>query len=76
MAGLPNNLLRLTDVYRLLRKACERAGGQAAWARQHQISETYVCDVMQARRSPGPSVLKALGLRAQIVYAIEKDIDL
>lgn len=52
------------DVRELLRKACEKAGGIRAWARQQKLSAAYVSDVLTERRDPGPSILKAFGIEA------------
>jgi len=51
------------DVAGRLRAACRAAGSQQAWAQANGISPQYVCDVLTARREPGDSVLRALGLR-------------
>ena len=58
-----------TNVRQLLRRACRDAGGQAAWARRYRVSSPYITDILYGRRSPGPKVLRALGLRAVITYA-------
>jgi hypothetical protein len=56
------------DVAGRLRAACRLAGGQKAWAEAHGISPQYVCDVLNARRDPGDSILGALGLRKVVRY--------
>lgn len=56
------------DVCGLLRKACTAAGGQSKWAATHGVSPQYVCDVLNARREPGDSILGALGLRRVVRY--------
>lgn len=43
--------------------------GQAAWAISHDISPQYVSDVLNNRRGPGASILKALGLRQTTLYS-------
>ncbi len=47
----------------VLRVACERAGSQAAWAREVGLSPQYVTDVLVGRRRPTDHVLSLLGLR-------------
>jgi hypothetical protein len=45
-----------------LRAACEKAGGQSAWARAHGVTQQAVSLVLTGRRAPGPRILDALGL--------------
>jgi hypothetical protein len=56
------------DVCRMIRARCDRAGGQRAWAEATGLSESYVSDVLNARREPGESILRALGLRRVFRY--------
>lgn len=58
----------LLALYVDLRSACEAAGGQQAWAKLHGISPQYVSDVLNARRDPGASILRALGWRRIVTY--------
>lgn len=61
--------LRQDEVVDRLRAACAGADGQAAWGRQHGVSQQYVHDVLRGRRQPGDTVLRPLGLqRAEPVY--------
>ncbi len=53
-----------SEVRDLLRKACDRAGGIRAWARERELSAAYVSDVLLGRREPGPSICEAFGLEA------------
>lgn len=48
-------------VRRLLRREIKRAGGQAAFAREKEITEDVV-NVMLRGRPPGPTLLAALHL--------------
>ena len=56
------------DVCATLRRACQAAGGQTAWAQANSVSPQYVCDVLNARRDPGDAILAALGLRRIVRY--------
>ncbi len=60
------------DVCAALAKACRDAGGQAAWAASNGVSAAYVSDVLHARRDPGDSILRALGLRKVVRYVEAK----
>lgn len=51
-----------------LKLACEKVGGQGAWARERGVSATYVSDVIQGRKEPGDKVLAALGLERVVTY--------
>lgn len=60
--------LDVIDVCRMLRQACDNAGGQKAWAEAHGVSEAYVSKVLHASREPGKAILDALGLTMRVVY--------
>lgn len=57
-----------TDVRSLLAEKCAAAGGQAPWAREHKMAPQNLNDIARGRRSLSPTVLRALGLRKEIVY--------
>jgi hypothetical protein len=57
------------EVRVLLREACRKAGSQSAWAEEHNVSGSYVSDLVHGRREPGDKVLAALGLeRVAVTY--------
>lgn len=58
----------LIDVARMLREACQKAGGQAAWGAPHGIPRQVVHNVMSGHRRPTERVLRALGLREVTRY--------
>jgi gp16 family phage-associated protein len=52
-----------------LKSAISRAGmTPAAWARENNISASYVHDVLTNRRDPGESILVPLGLERVVSY--------
>ncbi len=55
--------LRDEDVLRCLAAAVDLAGGQAAWAARHGLTQSFVAKVLGGRRELTPRVLAALGLR-------------
>lgn len=61
-------MLTERDVIDRLRAAVHEAGSQKACAEKFGISQMYLSDVLNGRRSPGEKILDALGLEAQIVY--------
>lgn len=59
------------EVCRRLSAACKAAGSQKAFAEKHNVSAAYVCDVLNARREPGQSILDALGLVRVVRYRLK-----
>lgn len=51
-----------------MRRECEAAGNQAAWAKAIGVSPAYVCDVLQRRRRPGHKILAPMGLERYEAY--------
>jgi len=60
--------MELDQLLDLLRSECAKAGGQAAWAAKNALSPPYVSDVLNRRREPGASILKALGVAKVVAY--------
>lgn len=60
--------LSMEDVRRLLGMACTAVGSQYQWATKHKLSPPYVSDVLAGRRDPGPSILRAIGLKKITAY--------
>lgn len=58
----------IEDVRNILRKACEAAGTQKAWAEANGVSPQYVNDVLQGFREPGEAILSALGIEKVTTY--------
>ena len=56
------------DVRAYLKRECEKAGGQAAWCREHDIAPGYAADVLSGRQEPGEAILKALGIERVVTY--------
>lgn len=53
---------------KLLKKECDKAGGQAKWATSNSVSPAYVSDVLNSRRDPGESITRALGYARRVQY--------
>lgn len=51
-----------------LRGLISTYSSQAACAKALGISPAYLSDILKLNRDPGPSVLKALGFKKQVVY--------
>ena len=63
--------LDVEDVLTLLRRAilAERPlSTQAAFAKRHGLSKSYVNDVLHRRREPAEAICKALGIRRKVTY--------
>lgn len=60
--------MSIGQVKALLRRQCEKVGGQAQWARSNGVSAVYVSDVLAGRRGPAGKLLTALSLERVISY--------
>ncbi len=58
---MSRNVATAADLIAILSSACDGAGGQQAWAREHGFSPQYVCDVLKGRRDVSESMANALG---------------
>ena len=69
LPGLGRNarVLDDNDVVQLLRTAIKREGNQVAFAKRHGVNRSYLNMILNGKRSVGPSVTKALGLRMVFV---------
>jgi DNA-binding phage protein len=56
-------ILERNDIVRLLRIEVEKAGGQTAWAKKHNIDRTIISKVLNGGRAPTKKIISALGLR-------------
>lgn len=50
------------DLRSMLISEVHKAGSNRAFAVANSLSESYVSDVMNGRRAPGPAILAVLGL--------------
>ena len=55
-------ILDQDDLYRMLKAAVERAGGQTAFAKQHHIDRGRLNKILKRKNRPGDAVANALGL--------------
>jgi transcriptional regulator with XRE-family HTH domain len=54
------------ELVELLQRKVQRAGTQAALAKELGITAAYLGDVLHGKREPGPKLLNALGFRRVI----------
>jgi hypothetical protein len=54
-------LLSEADVIRALSQRCELTGGQAAWAAQHGIARSVLCETLSGKRGLSEAVANAAG---------------
>lgn len=57
-----------TQLLAILKKQCDRAGSQTAWARENGLSAVYVSDVLTGKRDPAGKLLAALGVERVVSY--------
>ena len=56
------------ELIELLQRKVQRAGTQAALAKELGITAAYLGDVLNGKRKPGPTLLNAIGFRRVITY--------
>lgn len=64
-------MLDREQVIEMLKIAVSKERTQAAWADKHDLSRSYVNDVLLGKREPGPAILEPLGLRRKVVYEVK-----
>jgi hypothetical protein len=62
------NMLTEDQAYAMIRHAVENAGGQRAFARNHNLSVSYVSDLVKRRRGIGAAISKALGIEKVVLW--------
>jgi DNA-binding phage protein len=66
-------ILEQGDVVRLLRRMVERAGGQAAWAKETGTNRAVVNKILNGQMQPSKKIIRALKLR--VVFVPENPAD-
>ena len=56
-----SDLITEADVIRALSQRCELAGGQAAWAGQHGIARSTLCETLAGKRGLSEAIANAAG---------------
>ena len=62
--------LTADEVRDQLKRIARETGSQKIWAARHKVHPTYLSDVINARRDPSDSILKALGLEKVVTYRV------
>ena len=65
---MTDELLRDSDMVKLLRAACAAAGSQRAWADSHGFSTSYISDVLRGHRDFTEALANALGYVRKSAY--------
>lgn len=63
--------ITLEEVRARLQAAVDTVGTRKEWAELHDISPSYVTEVLNGIRPPGDKILRALGLTRRLVYGTE-----
>lgn len=63
--------MNVDAIRKRLRRECDRAGSQAAFARRAGVSPELVRMVLDGKRAPAGRVLSALGLVRVVVYRVK-----
>ncbi len=56
------------DILVLIITLVAQEGSQSAAARKIGISATYLGDILDGSKEPGPAVLKFLGIEREVIY--------
>ena len=56
------------DVRELLRLRLRRAGSQTKFAKEHQLTQGYLSEVLSGKRNPGPRICEVLGIERVVTY--------
>jgi hypothetical protein len=56
------------DLVKLLRERCLAEGGAYRFAKNHEVSDQYVSNVLSGKYKPGPKIAMALGLKKVITF--------
>ena len=65
---MSRNAATQADLIAILRSACEAAGSQQAWAKAHDLSPQYVCDVLKGRRDVSETMANKLGFLREVRF--------
>ncbi len=65
--NVPPELITQTDLIALLREQAPY-GQQEKWALTNGVEPSVLSDVLNGRRDPGKSILKALGYERVVLY--------
>lgn len=65
-------VLNAEQVRDLLRRECEKMGGQAAWARAHDVTKAYVSAVLTGNHEPTRAVTYPLGLTRVVHWKFDE----
>lgn len=63
-----NGLHESEQILSELDTACKTMGSRAAWAERHEVSPALVSDVLNRRRDPSRTILRALGYERVVMY--------
>ena len=66
-------VLEVEDVIRLLRSQVERAGGQAAFAKNAGVDRPTISKILSGRAPLQPKILRALNIRMVFVLASKNE---
>ena len=56
------------EMREMLRRMCEEAGSQEAWAKAHGFGQSYVSQVILGLSTPSPRLLAEMGMREVVSY--------
>jgi hypothetical protein len=58
-----------------LKRRVVKAGSMRAYAHEVGVTASYICDLVHARRAPGPSILGPMGLKKVVRVSYERVVE-
>lgn len=58
----------MTPILKAIRRACDKAGGQNAWAEAHGLQKSMVSRVLSGERGVSDAILAAVGWERVTTY--------
>jgi hypothetical protein len=60
------------EIIVMLRAECVKSGSIKAWAVAHDLSDSFVGEVLSGRRKPSDTIAQKLGYERKIMFAIRE----
>lgn len=56
------------DLVEILARLCEQEGTQEKFSKKYKVHRTHISEMLNGKREPPPSVVRALGFRKDVSY--------
>jgi hypothetical protein len=65
----------MTTILKAIRRACDKAGGQNAWAEAHGLQKSMVSRVLSGERGVSDAILAAVGWERVVTYRKRRNVE-